>query len=90
MLKVLCAPDAVQAGEDYFVTFEWWSAMKRPLVVHLDLLDADTKEWITGDEVEVTGASGKIATYIVVPPGIEGKKLQWSAYISPQVNQKKC
>lgn len=85
MLKVLCAPDAVQPGEDYYVTFEWWSAMKRPLVIHLDLLNADTKEWLAGDEVEVTGASGKVATRIVVPHGIEHKTLKWNAYMSPQV-----
>jgi hypothetical protein len=51
--QVLCAPDAVKPGDDYYVTFEWWSAMKRPLIIHLDLLKADTKEFITGDEVEV-------------------------------------
>lgn len=45
-------------GEDYYVTFEWWSAIDRPLVVHLDLLDAKTKAWITGDEVEVRRSTG--------------------------------
>lgn len=83
VLKVLCAPTGVSLNTPIFVNLEYVNAFKRPVAIHMDLLNAETNEWIAGDMVKVNGAHGKVTTRVFVPQDAKAP-FKWNAYLTPQ------
>jgi hypothetical protein len=54
---VTCAPKTVKAGVPFFVTVNFNAFYSRPVGVHVDLLNSNTKSYIAGDVVEVRRGS---------------------------------
>ena len=56
------------------------------MAIHLDLLNADTNQWIARDMVKVTGSAGKVTLRVAVPQDAVGP-FKYNAYIAPQDEQ---
>jgi hypothetical protein len=81
-VTVTCAPKTVKAGTPFFITVNFNTFYSRPVGVHVDMLDSNTKTYLAGDIVTANGATGNVTAKVVVPAEAQ-EPFEYNVFLTP-------
>lgn len=82
-VDVLCHPQQVAAGQSFTVNANFMSDVKRPVDLHVDVLNAETKEFYAGKWVEFDTQAGAASLTIDMPYNVREPFL-WKVFLAPR------
>jgi len=83
-IEVMCHPETVAMGKPFTVNVKYTSDIKRPVDVHVDVLNAHTKAFYAGKWEEFDTQAGEVSLTIQMPSwGVEEPFL-WKVFLTPR------
>lgn len=83
-LDIMCTPSMVRTGEEFHINVQY--TIREPLKadLHFDLLNENTKEWLSGNTIELPSSGGIMSIGMTVPSDRPIDLYIWKVYLSPR------
>lgn len=82
-VQVLCSPQQVAPGMPFTVNVAYQTDVKRPVDIHVDVLNAQTKAFYAGSTTPVDYQKGQLSANIVMAVGATEPFL-WKVFVAPR------
>lgn len=82
-VNILCFPEQVARNQPFNVNVEWKTDVKRPIDVHVDVLDATTKQFYAGETKKFEEIAGQATFTLTLPPDAKEPFL-WKVFVTPR------
>ena len=66
-LDIICTPSQVKLGEPFTINFKYNTTFNRKVDAHIDILNADTKEWYSGNMTKMDKSVGFVSLDVTIP-----------------------
>ncbi len=83
-VEVMCHPDTVAMGKTFTVNVNFTSDVKRPVDVHVDVLNAQTKAFYAGKWEEFDTQAGAASLTIKMPEWGVTEPFLWKVFVTPR------
>jgi len=81
VLNLTCYPVQVSLGEPFYVNANYSIDEPRIVDIHLDVLNAETKQWYAGTQKTLYSHSGSVSLGLTIPEA--QNPLMWKVFITP-------
>ena len=82
-VNILCYPQQVAPNQPFNVNVEWKTDIKRPIDVHVDVLDATTKQFYAGETKKFEEVAGQ-STFTLTLPQNAQEPFLWKVFVTPR------
>jgi hypothetical protein len=83
-VDVMCHPGTVAMGKTFTVNVNFTSDIKRPVDVHVDVLNAQTKAYYAGKWEEFDTQAGMASLTIKMPDSGVTEPFLWKVFVTPR------
>jgi hypothetical protein len=80
-LKLTCTPSQVSLGTTFSVNLDYNLSIPRIADIHVDVLNANSKQWLAGNYQTVYSHSGSVSIPVHMERG--DNPIMWKVYITP-------